>query len=115
MTTYISITVQYIKSKLFLKKLVILSLRSKNLNSKIKEINVLLNFLEIFYMRAPSYTAYIETEFHFLPTRTSISGSMVCNASVIRVIRSSTDIGRGLPSFLRSPREKSHAALGMEI
>ena len=44
-----------------------LSLRSKNSNSKIKEINVLLNFSQMFNMRALGYIAHIETAFHFLP------------------------------------------------
>ena len=45
----------------------ILSLHSKNLNSKIKEINILLNFKQIFNIRALGYTAQIEMVFHFLP------------------------------------------------
>ena len=44
-----------------------LSLRSKNLNAKIKEINVLLHFSQMFNLRPHGYTAYIETVFHFLP------------------------------------------------
>ena len=44
-----------------------LSLRSKNLNVKIKERNVLLNFSQMFNMQALGYTAHIETVFHFLP------------------------------------------------
>ena len=39
----------------------ILSLSSKNLNSKIKEINVLLNFLQMFIIRGLDYTSDIET------------------------------------------------------
>ena len=67
MTTYISISVKDMKIKLFFGKLMILSLRSKNLNSKIKEINVLLNFSQMFNIRALGYTAHIETLFHSLP------------------------------------------------
>ena len=43
------------------------SLRSKNLNAKIKEINVLLNFSQMFNMQTLGYMAHIETVFHFLP------------------------------------------------
>ena len=60
-TTYISITVEDMKTKLFFWKLMMLSLRCKNLNSKIKEINVLLNFSQMFNTRALGYTAHIET------------------------------------------------------
>ena len=66
MITYISITVGDMKTKLFLLKKMFLSLRSKNLNTKIKEINILLNFLQMSNMRALGYTAHIETVFHFL-------------------------------------------------
>ena len=55
------------KSNFFCWKLIFLSLRSKNLNAKIKEINVLLNFSQMFNMQTLGYTAHIETVFHFLP------------------------------------------------
>ena len=50
MITYILITLGDMKTKLFLLKTKE-SLRSKNLNTKIKEINVLLNFSQMFNMR----------------------------------------------------------------
>ena len=55
------------KTKLFLLKTNVLSLRNKNLNAKIKEINVLLNFSQMFNMWALGYNAHIEMVFHFLP------------------------------------------------
>ena len=67
MITYISITVGDIKTKLVLLQTKFLSLRRKNLNAKIKEINVLLNFPQMFNMRALGYTAHIETVIYFLP------------------------------------------------
>jgi len=44
-----------------------LNLRSKDLNSNIKEINVLLNFSQMFNIRALGYMAHMETVFYFLP------------------------------------------------
>ena len=44
-----------------------LNLYSKNLNAKIKEIKVLLNFSQMFNVRALGYTEHIETVFHFFP------------------------------------------------
>ena len=66
MITYISITVGDMKTKLFLLKTNVL-ICSKNLNAKIKEINVLLNFSQMFNMQALGYMAHIEMVFHFLP------------------------------------------------
>ena len=43
-----------------------LSLHSKNLNTKIKKINVLLNFSQMFNIQALGYMAHIETVFRFL-------------------------------------------------
>ena len=59
-------TVEDIKTKLFLKTND-LKFTQQNLNLNIKEINVLLNFLQMFNIRVLGYTAHIETVFHFLP------------------------------------------------
>jgi len=69
----------------------ILSLRSKNLNSKFKEISLRFNnfFLQMFNMRAFGYTAHTKQYSISCQTQTSISGSRVFKASVIRVFRSS--------------------------
>ena len=87
----------------------ILSLRSKNLNSKIKEINVLLNFTQMFNERALGYTAHIETVVHFLPkleqayrdrwfSRPQLSESSDHPLTMEKEERR--------PSLLHSPREK---------
>ena len=67
MVTYISITVGDMRTKLFLLKTNVLKFSSKNLNAKIKEINILLNFSQMFNMQALGYMAHIETVFHFFP------------------------------------------------
>ena len=65
MTTYNSITVEDMKTKFFLRTND-LKFTQQNLNSKIKKINVLFNFLQMFNIRALGYMAHMETVFHFL-------------------------------------------------
>ena len=96
----------------------ILSLRSKNLNSKIKEINVLLNFSQMFNIRSLGYTAHIETLFHFLPNSNKHIG--IDGFSRPQLSKSSDhpltlEEEERRPSLIHSPRDKSHTALGLEI
>ena len=93
----------------------ILSLRSKNMNSKIKEINVLLTFYKC-SIYEPLVTRHTSKRYSIsCQTRTSISGSMVFKLSESSDHPLTLEEEERRPSFLHIPRERSHTALGLEI
>ena len=95
-------------------------LRRKNLNAKIKEINVLLNFSQMFNMQALGYTAGIEAVFH-IPFLAKLEQAYRDRWLLKTQLLESTDHPLTLEeeerksSLLHTPREKSHMELGLEI
>ena len=95
-----------------------LNLRSKNLNTKIKEINVLLNFLRMFNMRVLGYTAHIQNGISFLAKleqayrNQCLSRPLLSEPSDHPLMLEEEE---RRPSLLHSPREKSHMELGLKI
>ena len=88
-----------------------LSLRSKNLNAKIKEINVLLKFSQMLHgthRNGISFLATLEQAYRdrWL-SRPQLSESSAHPLTLEEEERR--------PSLLHSPKEKSHMELGLEI